>query len=159
MSHPQFQGYLNPIPDILGPARGRASRREKHAERVHNIFGVIGLVVGLAGAAAAVVLTGSWFLGAFVLLLALSYIGRGAGDLVTDPNKVQRFVYFTLQPALCVGLLVVAYQLWERMWLATLLGYLVGSLLWVIVATLAFPKVTTEEAADTDERRRKVRRR
>jgi hypothetical protein len=48
----------------------------------------------------------------------------------SDPSKVRRAFSFVLPPAMAVGVLFLAYRLWDRWWLAILLafaGWIVGA--------------------------------
>jgi hypothetical protein len=73
-------------------------------------------------------------------------------DLITDPNKIKRFFFFALHPALGVLILIFTYQWWGMWWLSALLGYLGGMLIGRLLASLIFPKIAREETID--ERRR-----
>ena len=134
------------------PSLRRSSQRDDQVKRVHAIFGLVGLIIGAAVALYAYNETSSIALAIFVVVMVQSYIGRGLGDVATDPEKGKRFVYFTLQPLLAGGVLWLTYQWWDNMWLSAFLGFLVGGLVWGLLAALLFPKIAEEEAHDNQER-------
>lgn len=118
---------------------------------VRSLFGLLGLAVGIFGGWLAYDRTNSVVLAVFVGLLAMNYIGRGVADVITDPQKGRRFVFFTLPLIFAVGGLAGAYTLWGVWWVAVVVGfvlYVVGS----VVATVLFPRIAAEEAADSESR-------
>jgi hypothetical protein len=118
---------------------------------VRALFGLIGLGVGIYGGWQAYQWTHSIWLAVFVGIMALNYIGRGVADVITDPQKVRRFGFFTLPVIFAVGALAGAYALWHTWWLAVIIGFVlygVGS----VVATAVFPRIAAEEAADSMSR-------
>ena len=137
----------------LPPLR-RSRRRPDEVRRVHAVFSLIGLVAAIGGVIWAYAASSSIALAIFVFLMTSSYIGRGLGDVATDPQKGRRFVYFTLQPVLAVGVLVLAYLLWGIMWLAVLLGFVLGLTLWQLVVIIFFPGIHGPELLDSQERLR-----
>lgn len=135
----------------------RSSQRDERDKRIHAIFGLAGLIIGGAAAWYAYNETSSIALAIFVLVMVQNYIGRGLGDVVTDPEKVKRFVYFTLQPVLAGGVLWLTYQWWDKMWLSAILGFVVGGLLWALVAAVFLPKIAREEDQDNVDRWKEAR--
>jgi uncharacterized membrane protein YjjP (DUF1212 family) len=77
-------------------------------------------------------------------------------DVVTDPHKIRRVLYFALMPVACTGILYLAYQQWDRMWLAVVLGFVGGIILNGSLAPLLFPQIHREEEMDSMERVRAV---
>jgi hypothetical protein len=130
----------------------RSPDRPEHIKRVHAGFGLVGFLVAVAAAVYGYNESSSIALAIFLFLVIQGYIGRGLGDVATDPEKGKRLVYFTLQPVGAVGVLVVAYQWWGIMWLAAVLGLVVGGILWALVGTLLFPKIAEEETKDSKDR-------
>lgn len=119
---------------------------------VRAVFGFLGLVVAIAAAIYAYNREESVWLAVFVGLLALQLISRGMADVITDSKKVRRALYFLLSPAAAAASFYVAYQAWEKWWLAFVLG-LVGA--WIanmILGPLLFPAIHREEKEDTAER-------
>ncbi|MEX2644844.1 MAG: hypothetical protein WD249_01150 [Gaiellaceae bacterium] len=120
-------------------------------------FVALGLVAAVAaGIASYRLIDDSWWLVAFSALLANYVVGRALGDLVTDPQKARRAVYFALQPALMIGIVYFAYQAWERWWLAALLGFVGGGMLGGAFAANLLPGIHREEVADTRGRWRRA---
>lgn len=115
------------------------------------LFALAGLAAGLLTGWLAYDRTESVVLAVFAGLLAMNYIGRGIGDVITDPQKGRRFVFFTLPLVFAVGGLAVGYTIWAAWWVASVVGfvlYIVGS----VVATVLFPRIAAEEAEDTQVR-------
>ena len=81
----------------------RAPDRSERTKRVHAAFGFVGLLVAIAAAIFAYNETSSIALPIFVFIFVQAYIGRGLGEVATDPEKGKRFVYFTLQPIAAFG--------------------------------------------------------
>lgn len=130
----------------------RSPHRAAEAKKVHAVFGLAGFVVGVLGAIWAYNETTSIALPIFVFLVAQSYIGRGLGDVATDPDKGKRFVYFTLQIISSVAVCYFTYQWWSTMWLSVLLGLTVGAFLWQLLAVILFPEIHEEEQRDSLDR-------
>jgi hypothetical protein len=116
---------------------------------VRSLFGLLGMAAGVGtGWLAYSWSNGSWALAVFAGLLAMNLISRGVADVITDPQKGRRLVFFTLPTVLAAGGAAGAYALWGRWWLAVLIGaifYLVGQ----IVVTIMFPRIAAEEQADS----------
>ena len=126
------------------------------APPLQHAFAALGLVAGVAAAVAAYQLVDdSWWLAAFAFLLANYVVGRALGDLVTDPQKGRRAVYFLLQPVVMVAIVYFAHQAWDRWWLAVLLGLAGGGLLGGAFAANLLPGIHREELADTRTRWRR----
>jgi hypothetical protein len=125
---------------------------EAMKRRWQAIFGALALAGAIAGAIYAYSVESSVWLSVFVALMVLHVIGRGAADVVTDPDKVRRALYFLMLPALATAVLYGAHQAWGEWWLAVVLGLVVGSVLNAILAPALFPRVHREETEDTAQR-------
>ncbi len=144
---------LGPTPDRRrGPSMRRSPHRAAKARKVHAVFSFAGFVVGIIGAIWTYNETTSIALPIFVFLVAQSYIGRGLGDVATDPHKAKRFVYFTLQAVISIAVCYLTYQWWSTMWLSVLLGLTVGAFLWQLLAIILFPEIHEEEQRDSLDR-------
>jgi hypothetical protein len=126
--------------------------RRRGGEGVHTVFSLLGLLAGIGAGVFAYVETESIALPIFVFLMVNMFVARGLGDVVTDDHKLRRVVYFGLLPALCTGVLYLAYQWWELMWLAAIIGLFVGIVLWNLVVMLLFPAIHREELRDNEQR-------
>lgn len=118
---------------------------------VRSVFGLLGLALGIFGGWLAYDRTGSVVLAVFAGLLMMNYIGRGVADVITDPQKGRRFVFFTLPLVFAVGGLAGGNAIWGAWWVAVIVGfvlYVVGS----VVATVLFPRIAAEEAEDSEIR-------
>jgi len=119
---------------------------------VRSLFGLLGMAAGVgAGWVAYSRSDGSWALAVFAGLLAMNLVARGMADIVTDQQKGRRLVFFTLPTLLAAGGTAAAYALWDRWWLAVLIGvvfYFIGQ----VVVTIMFPRIAAEEGADTASR-------
>jgi hypothetical protein len=116
-------------------------------QAVRGLFGLLGLAAGIVVGWQAYDRSGSIALGVFLGLLLANYIARGVGDIVTDPEKGKRLVFFTLPVLISLGGLAGTYLLWERWWLAVTLG-VVAYLIGLFIVTLMLPKIAAEEAED-----------
>ncbi len=155
MAHDLFNEVEHGSPTrrrAAGPSLRRSRHRPEEVKRVHAIFGLLGFGLGIAGAVVAYKMEPSVALAIFVFFVIQSFVGRGIGDVVTDSHKAKRFVYFTLQPALSIGVFYVTYALWATMWLSAVLGIVVGSILWQLLAVIVFPEIHEEETADSLKR-------
>jgi hypothetical protein len=132
----------------------RPANRGDRDKKVHAAFGLLGFVAAMVGAFVAYDRTSSIALPIFVFFMTQFFVGRGLGDVVTDPHKVQRFVYFLLLPVLSSGIVWLSYQWWDLMWLSVILGLLIGPMVWTIVAMVAFSSIHLSEMKDTEERQK-----
>jgi len=116
------------------------------------LFSILGMAAGAgAGWLAYSWSDRSWVLAVFVGLLVMNLIARGVADLITDPQKGRRLVFFTLPTVLAAGGLAGAYALWHKWWLAVLIGavfYFIGQ----VVVTIMLPHIAAEEQADSASR-------
>jgi hypothetical protein len=134
-------------------ARVSAPPRAASSKRVTQMaFGALGVLGGLGGAIYAYSQSSSIALAIYVFLITNYVVARGVADVITDPHKIRRIFYFALLPALSTGILYLAYQQWDKMWLAVLLGLIGGLILNGILAPLFFPRIHREEARDSMER-------
>jgi len=118
---------------------------------VRALFGLVGLVVGAIGGWQAYARTGSWALAIFAGLLLANLIARGVADVITDPQKGRRLVFFMLPVLMAAAGVAAGYVLWRTWWVGVAVGvvaYIVGS----VVAVAMFPRIAAEEAADSASR-------
>jgi hypothetical protein len=132
----------------------RPTGRDPRTRRIHAIFGALGLLTGLVGGFIAYDRTSSIALPIFVFLVVTNFVSRGLGDVVTDPHKVPRLLFFGIPVVVMSGTLYLTYRWWGLMWLAALLGIVVGGLLASLITTLLFPRIAEEERIDTESRMR-----
>lgn len=156
MSSDLLNDWINEVGDSKStgsrPSLRRSRKRDDHVKRVHAVFGLVGFIAGGAAAWYGYSETSSIALAIFLVLVIQNYIGRGLGDVATDPQKVKRFIYFTLQPVLAGGAFWLTYQWWDKMWLSAILGIVFGAFLWGILGTLLFPRIAEEEQQDNLDR-------
>lgn len=89
-------------------------------------FWVAGLGAGLASGWYAHERTSSWVFALFVLVMVSDVIGRWIGGIITDrthPSKGRRIFLRGLPPAIAIGALAGSYWLWQRWWLAAIIGF------------------------------------
>lgn len=145
--------YKNPI---LSPTAGMPLRRSPHrakkVKQIHMWFSLVGFIAGVGAVVYAYNESSSIALAIFAFLVVNSYVGRGLGDVATDPEKAKRFVYFTVQPALLIGIFYGTYQWWGIMWLSAVLGVVIGLILWQLIGFVLLPEIHAEELQDTQER-------
>ena len=123
---------------------------------VRVVFGLLAWAGAVVAAFYAYDRAGSVWLSVFVGLMVLQVVGRGAADVITDPKKVQRTLYFLLGPALATAVLYGAYEAWKTWWLAFVLAIVVGAILNLILASRLFPDIHREETEDTVSRWHRV---
>lgn len=111
---------------------------------VRGVFGLLGLVAAVAGGVIAYNESSSWALTVFVAFMAMYVVARFLPELLTEPQKGRRFVFFGVPPLLAVAALVGAYELWGRWWLAMLIGFALGLVGWAI-SKAALPDIWTAE--------------
>jgi len=121
-------------------------------------FGLLAFAGAIGGGIYAYTLESSIWLSLFVALLALHIVGRGIPDVITDPDKLLRALYFLLGPALATGVLYATYELWEQWWISALLGIVGGVVLNAILAPRLFPRIHGEETLDSIRRLAEQRR-
>jgi len=142
--------YISSLKPFAAVARKKD--QEQNIKKVRIIFSLLGLVFGIGAGIYTYVYYREWALAVFVFLWTYYIFFRMIPDLITDPNKIKRFFFFALHPALGVAILIFTYQWWGIWWLSALLGYLGGMLIGRLMASLILPKIDREEAID--ERRR-----
>jgi hypothetical protein len=118
----------------------------------------LAVAAAIGGGILSYTIESSIWLSLFVAALVLQIVGRGIPDVITDPDKPRRALYFLLGPALATGILVATFELWGRWWLAALLGLGGGAVLNAILAPRLFPRVHREEALDSIRRLAEQRR-
>lgn len=142
----RFGGRLFSEPAVAIGARG--SKRTLQA-----VFGLLGIVAGVLAAIAAYLwIDSSYALAVYAFLLVAFLVGRGIADVITDPHKARRALYFLLQPAIATAIVYGAYGLWGRWWLAVLLGFVGGAIVAGALGPVLFPRIHQEEQADTTQR-------
>jgi hypothetical protein len=130
----------------------RRPNREAREVKIHAVFNLIGVLTGAGAAYLAWDRAGSIALSVFAFFATNYFVGRGIGDLVTDDKKVKRFFFFLLPVVIDSVLIYLTYQWWDTMWLAVLIGFLVGATVWAPLAVTAFADIQNEEQADTKKR-------
>jgi hypothetical protein len=125
--------------------------------RIRSVFGVLAFFAGVLAAIYAYSLSSSIALAIYVFLFANYIVSRGVADVITDPYKVRRVLYFSLQPALSTGVLYLVYRLWGKMWLAVVLGIILGVFLHALLAPRLFPRIHVEEGLDSAQRMKEMK--
>jgi uncharacterized membrane protein YfcA len=137
--------------NFLYPTRRRAARRRR-TKRIRMVFGLVAWIGGVAAGVYIYNRVSSWILGVFTFFMLVHIVGRGIPDVITDPHKIQRALFFTLLPVASTGVLYFTYRWWDRMWLSVLLGLIVGGTLNTVVGALLFPRIFQEEQEDSQQR-------
>jgi hypothetical protein len=133
----------------------QSSTRQPSGPRVQRVrvaFSALALLAAIGGAIYAYTLESSIWLSVFVALMALQAVGRGVADVITDPDKVRRALYFVVETAAPIAVLYVTYNAWEMWWLAVLLAVFVGGLLAIVLQSVLFPRIHREELEDSARR-------
>jgi hypothetical protein len=144
--------YLN----AMNPFTLSKPRRDdrQSVQKLRTVFSLLGLASAIAAGIFTYTRTTSWALAIFVFLWTQFIVARALPDLITDPDKIKRFIFFFLHPAVGVALLFGAYNLWEIWWLASLIGYIGGLFLGRLIAAILLPRISLEETQDDEKRRR-----
>lgn len=127
--------------------------------RIEVALWLSGVVAGIVAALYSFARVPSWWLAIFVFVVISHTIGRGLSEVITKPYRLAHAVYYALFPVVGTAILVIAYDLWGEMWLAAVLGLVLGGVLQVALGSALLPErastrvikdVPTEEK---DERR------
>jgi hypothetical protein len=132
---------------------GRASERSPWAGGgVEVAFATVAIVCGVVGAIWLWVAERSFPLSLYALCVLVIYVGIGLGDVATGTSKVRRFLAFTLFPVVGTLILIGTYRLWEMWWLAALLGFFGGFVVWAVLAGWLFPDILADGGTGTGAR-------
>src|SRR5690348_9149063 len=119
---------------------------------VHTQATLLRLVIvplGVAAGIAAAMYTHSRYpdgwLAFFVFAMITYTFGWGLAQVVIRPHRVQRAVYFALEPVLSASVLFAALWLGTSMWLAVILGFVAGGMLHTVLSWALVPQITAEE--------------
>jgi uncharacterized membrane protein YfcA len=137
-------------PSLDFVAQARPQRTGAKALKV--VFAILGLAGGVLGAFYAYRISSSWFLVVYAFFLVQWLIGRGFGQIFTEPYKVQRFFYYVIPVLTSTGSLYLAQRLWDKWWLSVVLSVFVGGLIGIIAVTLIFPRIAKQETQDSTSR-------
>jgi hypothetical protein len=118
-----------------------------------TVFGLLGLVLGVVAGIYAHGASSSWWLALFVGLMVAYALGRAVPDLVTDPQKGRRALFFGMPLLLAVAGVAGAYALWSEWWLAVLIGFCLGGI-GAVIATISLPEIAEQEQQDGRARAR-----
>ena len=119
---------------------------------VDTVFGGLGFIAGLGAAVYGYTLFPSLALAIFVFAMVSYLVGRALPDVIIEPRKAQRVVYFALLPAVGTATLYASYLLWEGMWIAMFSGFVGGGVAQVLVGRVLSPKGRKEEAGEDLDR-------
>jgi hypothetical protein len=131
-------------------AGGRPPGRQSLAFRTR--WALLAFAAAIGGGVLSYAIESSIWLSLFAGVVVLQLVGRGIPDLITDPDKPRRALYFLLGPALATGILALTYGLWGRWWLSVLLGTVGALPLNAILAPRLFPRIHGEETLDSIRR-------
>jgi hypothetical protein len=142
---------LAALATLRRPAREGVSARTK---TLRNWFALLGMAAGAGAGWYALTRddVGSAWLAAFVGVLVFNFISRAFADVLSEPKKIRRLLYFALTPALAGLSFYYTYQWWETWWLSFLLGFVFGGILTSALGSVLFPSIHKEETADTRSR-------
>jgi hypothetical protein len=112
---------------------------------VEKLLGPTAIVLGLAGGAYAYWLGSSIWLGAFVFLMVLRFIGGSLPKIIHHPRRVHRTLFYLLWPGGGSGVLYLVYQWTHMMWLAAILGVVGGLVISIFVGLMFFKDVAQED--------------
>lgn len=116
-------------------------------DRFRTVSGVFAAIGALATAVIVHRWLGSWWLDLFVFTEVNYVVGRAVPDLVTEPERWRRGVFFALGPILSTAVLLVAWGLSERMWVAVVVGLVVGPVLRTAAGLVGLRDILADETA------------
>lgn len=123
---------------------------------IKALFAGVGLVLAVVAGIWTYTTASDWALALYAFLMVSYLVGRGLGDVVTEPHKFKRALFFAIPALTATGVLYVTHLWWGMWWLAVLLGVVVGAvLIGGVLSTVLFPGIAQEEAADTAQRTRR----
>jgi WD40 repeat protein len=125
------------------------TRQSVNATRA--VFRILAIAAAVGASVYAYKETSSWWLVMFVAFMALYAVGRVIPDLMTEPEKGRRALFFGIPLLVAVAGLIVAFSLWGEWWLAVVVGFAVGAIGWLISLS-SFPRIADEEQRDSLER-------
>ena len=157
---PEISEFLAAAEEAAEAAGAAAGARPSGRQglRLQAGFGLLAFAAAIGGGIYAYTIESSIWLSLFVAVMALHIVGRGIPDVITDPDKLRRALYFLLGPALATGILYLTYELWEQWWISALLGIVGGVVLNAILAPRLFPRIHGEETRDSIRRLAEQRR-
>jgi hypothetical protein len=97
----RYLNALNPLTSYMPKMDQRKSIR-----RLRAVFSILGLALAIGAGIFTYTKITSWALGIFVFLWTQFFVARAIPDLITDPDKIKRFIFFSLHPAAGVALLL-----------------------------------------------------
>jgi len=133
-----------------------APQASSGARAVKALLVVVGFVGAIIAGFYTYTTTSDWALVIYAFLMVSYLVGRGLGDILTEPHKIKRTLYFAVPALTATGVLYVTHAWWGMWWLAVLLGLVVGAvLIGGVLSTVLFPGIAKEEAEDTAARTRR----
>jgi predicted membrane channel-forming protein YqfA (hemolysin III family) len=119
---------------------------------VHALIGLIGVLTAIVLAIYCYQATvgtygppSALWLSFFTFAMSAYILGHGLADLITEPHRLERVLYFALMPLIASACLYVAYQLWATVWLAVLCGLMVGGTVHGAITWLLMPEIARDE--------------
>jgi hypothetical protein len=137
---------------ITAPFKRPQRDVDERTKTLRALFGFLSLVAAIGGGIYAYIEADTVWLGLFVAGGLLHIVGRAIPDVITDDKKMRRSLYFLLLPALATAGLYLAYQAWDKWWLAFVVGVVGGGLVNAILAPILFPGIHREESQDSAKR-------
>ena len=123
------------------------------AKAVKALLGIVGFVGGIFAGIYMYRRSSSWALAIYAFMFVSYVVGRALGDILVEPQRVKRTLYFAIPVLTATGVLYITHRWWNMWWLAVVLGVLVGGLIiGGVLATVLFPGIAKEEAKDSTER-------
>jgi|GEM_PF-4851311 len=129
-------------------SRFRQPWREWIPTRVHVILGVMGFVTAIVAAIGSYKQFPSAWLAFFVFAQTFYLTGRGLADVIVLPHRIQRAIYYLLLPTISAAVVYEIYLLWGHMWIAVILGLIIGGMLHSLITYLLLPRITHEKPPD-----------
>jgi len=126
------------------------------AKTIKTLLAVTGFVGAIIAGVYTYMTTSDWALVIYAFVIVSYLVGRGLGDVLTEPHKTKRTMFFAIPALTATGVLYVTHAWWGMWWLAVLLGLVVGgALIGGVLSTVLFPGIAKEEAEDTTARTRR----
>jgi len=115
-------------------------------DKVQRFLKPLGFVLAIAAAVFTYYKSESPPLCIFVFLIVLLVIAGRIGELIAYPGRIQRAIFGAVLPVVGIVTLYYAYQQWGNMWLAAVLGLVIGIVASIFSGVTLFKRIAVQEA-------------
>lgn len=129
-----------------------AEAGKRRISRMRMVFAFLAIPVAAAAGYYAYTRFDSWAVALFTYFWVQYFSTRAVPDLITDPHKIRRLIYFSLYPGIATAILYLIHRWWEIWWLGAIVGTLLAMVIGPVIGAIFLPGTTREEIADDQER-------